>query len=197
MYANGTCQRFLGHVCIHNSDSADRVYLRVETKAINGRFNEDGIDRDNVNERFGETRSQSDRICRAAWLPPPPSKHSANCGGQKLISCADAVSFETRMAAGNYLVTNNNADTRHVRHYRGWIRGRSTCTASILGRRRRVILAAAITTHPYVFNEWVKFQAERYPIMMEARRGKNIRGDSLIIFYFAVWNRYFSIRFAW
>lgn len=129
--------------------------------------------------------------------PLPPSKHSANCGGQKLISCADAVSFETRMAAGNYLVTNNNADTRHVRHYRGWIRGRSTCTASILGRRRRVILAAAITTHPYVFNEWVKFQAERYPIMMEARRGKNIRGDSLIIFYFAVWNRYFSIRFAW
>lgn len=74
MYANGTCQRFLGHVCIHNSDSADRVYLRVETKAINGRFNEDGIDRDNVNERFGEIRSQSDRICRAAWLPPPPFK---------------------------------------------------------------------------------------------------------------------------
>lgn len=52
----------------------DRIYLfaYMETKAINGRFNEDGIDFDNVNERFGESRSQSGRICRAAWLPPPP-----------------------------------------------------------------------------------------------------------------------------
>lgn len=115
-------------------------------KAIGGRFNEGGVDCDNINEQFGKFDHKAVEFV-APLDSRSLSKHSANCGGQKLISCANAACFETRTAAGNYFVTNNKATHGRIRHYRGAVRERSTCATSIIGQD--VILNAAIITRVY------------------------------------------------